>query len=80
MSNRLSSKNMTIYRRSADVARYVSLAHDARRQSSKTNLNLLANWKGRHQKDGLNSLVYEKLQISFHKLYTWIKAELKQGK
>ncbi|KAH6933724.1 hypothetical protein HPB50_017690 [Hyalomma asiaticum] len=43
-------------------------------------LDLLTNWYKRHVTDGLNSLVYEKLEITFHKLYTWIKVDLKREK
>nr|XP_054918114.1 beta-1,4-N-acetylgalactosaminyltransferase bre-4-like isoform X4 [Dermacentor andersoni] len=43
-------------------------------------LDLLSHWRGRYKTDGLNSLVYERLHISFEKMYTWIKVDLKQGK
>ncbi|XP_075541728.1 beta-1,4-N-acetylgalactosaminyltransferase bre-4-like isoform X2 [Dermacentor variabilis] len=80
MSNRLQYQRWSIYRRPADVARYVSLFHVHTKRSNDRSLDLLSQWHGRYKTDGLNSLVYDRLHISFEKLYTWVKVDLKQGK
>ncbi|XP_050049413.1 beta-1,4-N-acetylgalactosaminyltransferase bre-4-like isoform X1 [Dermacentor andersoni] len=80
MSERLRKQSWTIYRRPAEVARYVSLFHVHTNRSNNRSLDLLSHWRGRYKTDGLNSLVYERLHISFEKMYTWIKVDLKQGK
>ncbi|KAH7953513.1 hypothetical protein HPB49_009581 [Dermacentor silvarum] len=75
----LSFEGLMIYRRSPDVARYTSLLHVHTTITNNRSLELLEAWDKRDKTDGLNSLVYERLHISFEKLYTWLKVDLKEG-
>ncbi|XP_037568212.2 beta-1,4-N-acetylgalactosaminyltransferase bre-4 [Dermacentor silvarum] len=79
MFKRLSFEGLMIYRRSPDVARYTSLLHVHTTITNNRSLELLEAWDKRDKTDGLNSLVYERLHISFEKLYTWLKVDLKEG-
>ncbi|XP_077510586.1 beta-1,4-N-acetylgalactosaminyltransferase bre-4-like isoform X3 [Amblyomma americanum] len=73
----LKNFNLTILRRPAEIARYTSLGH-AKSKPSPHRLRILAKWKDRYKKDGLNSVKYKRLDIQFKKLYTWILVDLRE--
>lgn len=78
-SYRLHKYGYKIFRRSHDVARYVTLAH-VKSKPSEQRMQLLNKWSSRVTTDGLNSLKYKRMDIQFKKLYTWILADLQKPK
>ncbi|KAK8775831.1 hypothetical protein V5799_030829 [Amblyomma americanum] len=77
ISFRLKNFNLTILRRPAEIARYTSLGH-VKSKPSPHRHRILAKWKDRYKKDGLNSVKYKRLDIQFKKLYTWILVDLRE--
>lgn len=76
MSYRLQHYHLKISRYPANIARYTMLKH-AKDTPSPERYKLLYKGKLRYRKDGINSVNYERLDIVFKKLYTWILADLK---
>uniref|UniRef100_A0A1E1XG56 Beta-1,4-N-acetylgalactosaminyltransferase n=1 Tax=Amblyomma aureolatum TaxID=187763 RepID=A0A1E1XG56_9ACAR len=76
MSYRLQHYHLKISRYPANIARYTMLKH-AKDTPSPDRYKLLYKGKLRYKKDGINSVHYERLDIVFKKLYTWILVDLK---
>lgn len=76
MSYRLQHYHLKISRYPANIARYTMLKH-AKDTPSPERYKLLYKGKLRYKKDGINSVNYERLDIVFKKLYTWILVDLK---
>lgn len=79
MSYRLQHYHLKISRYPASIARYTMLRH-AKDTPSPDRYKLLYKGKLRYRKDGINSVNYERLDIVFKKLYTWILVDLKGKK
>ncbi|CAN7937157.1 unnamed protein product [Ixodes hexagonus] len=76
---RLQHKGLKISRYPADIARYTMLGHQ-KEVPSPERFKLLNKATSRYEKDGLNSLEYERKKLVQKKLYTWILTDLKPPK
>lgn len=79
MSYRLQHHHLKISRYPANIARYTMLSH-AKDVPSPDRYKLLYKGKLRYKTDGINSVKYERKDIVYKKLYTWVLADLKADK
>ncbi|KAL3881585.1 hypothetical protein ACJMK2_028006 [Sinanodonta woodiana] len=71
MFRRILYSKMTVTRYPMTIARYKMLDHVKDKENPKR-FRLLKESKERWQRDGLNSLKYQRLKLEFRKLYTWV--------
>ena len=71
--------NYRITRYPPEIARYTMLTHK-KETPNPDRYKTLYRSKFRMKTDGINSLVYERKDLVYKKLYTWILADLKPPK
>lgn len=75
MANRLRLKKLFISRYPANIARYKMLKH-GKEKANPERFKYLYSGAKRVNRDGLNSLKYNKVDLVLKKLYTWILVDL----
>jgi len=75
MANRLRLKKLFISRYPANIARYKMLKH-GKEKANPERFKYLYSGAKRMNRDGLNSLKYNKVDLVLKKLYTWILVDL----
>ncbi len=75
MYNRVINSGYSISRYSETIARYKMLGHKAD-EPNPDRLNKLYSGKKRFKTDGINSVVYKRLNLVLKKLFTWILVDI----
>ncbi len=75
MQFRIKHHNLSIFRSSAEIARYTMLSHE-RTPPNPERRNILGTRSTRFSTDGLNSLKYKRLDLHLKMLYTHIVVDL----
>lgn len=75
MQYRIKHHNLSIFRPSAEIARYTMISHETT-PPNPDRMNLLETRSTRYSTDGLNSLKYKRLDLKFKILYTHIVVDL----